>query len=336
MPTELISAGEAKARILAGNAPSGMQVEGHLDFTGSGTLQALPPNLTVRRLTLDGVQWMSTLPAGLRCYELSAMRSALETLPDDLEVEYRIDLSLCGKLARLPTDLKVGSLVLSGCVNLESLPEGLDVYFLNISGCTKLTKLPDRGSVNFGRLVARGCSNLRSLPSWLTNISQLDVSDCVRLTELPEGLWVSSWIDLAHTQIEKLPASMAGTRLRWRNVMIDERIFFHPETITAEEILNEQNSERRRVLLERKGNAEFMKEAQAEVLDQDQDPGGTRRLLRVPLQNDEPLVCVEVLCPSTGRQYLLRVPSTIRNCHQAAAWIAGFTNPDDYHPLVET
>jgi hypothetical protein len=61
-----------------------------------------------------------------------------------------------------------------------------------------------------------------------------------------------------------------------------------------------------------------------------------RKLLRVPMKGDEDLVCVLVICPSTSRQYILRVPPTMRTCRQAIAWTAGFDNADDYHPLVET
>jgi hypothetical protein len=59
-------------------------------------------------------------------------------------------------------------------------------------------------------------------------------------------------------------------------------------------------------------------------------------LLQVEIPDDEPLVCLSVRDPSTGRQYLLRVPPTIGRCDEAAAWIAGFDNPDDYHPIAET
>ena len=46
-----------------------------------------------------------------------------------------------------------------------------------------------------------------------------------------------------------------------------------------------------------------MLDADAEVLDEDSDPGGVRRLLRVPIEDDEDLVCVMVHCPSTGGRY---------------------------------
>ena len=71
-------------------------------------------------------------------------------------------------------------------------------------------------------------------------------------------------------------------------------------------------------------------------MDEDHDAGGPRRLMRVPMGNDEPPVCVSVLCPSTGRQYVIRVPPTMQSCHQAVAWVAGFDNPDDYRPMAET
>ena len=55
-----------------------------------------------------------------------------------------------------------------------------------------------------------------------------------------------------------------------------------------------------------------------------------------PSQDDEDLVTLSVKCPSTAHSYMLRVPPSMKSCHQAAAWIAGFDNPDDYKPLAET
>src|SRR3982750_1359503 len=111
--------------------------------------------------------------------------------------------------------------------------------------------------------------------------------------------------------------------LRWRGVPVDQRVAFYPETITAEEILDETNAERRRVLLERMGYDTFLTHAKAEVLHQDRDSGGVRRLLRVEMAGGEPLVCVSVICPSTDRQYVIRVPPNMESCHQAVAWVAG-------------
>jgi hypothetical protein len=326
---------QAREIILTGRVPDGLRAN-VLDFSGSKALSSLPNDLCVRRMNLSGCKGLDRLPAGLRCFDLDLSDTPIRALPPDLRVANRLDLEGCTWLEELPAGLTVGSLILRGCTALRSLPEGLDVYFLDLAGCTSLTGWPCSAAVRIGRLNLAGCVGIRSLPPWLTNLSQLDVSGCVNLAELPEGLRVSSWIDLAHTQIRSLPASLRGVPLRWRGVPIDERVAFHPETITTEEILAESNAERRRVLLERKGYETFLREADAVMLDRDRDPGGERRLLKVPLQGDEDLVCIAVLCPSTGRQYIIRVPPAMRTCHQAAAWIAGFDDPNDYRPIAET
>ena len=100
--------------------------------------------------------------------------------------------------------------------------------------------------------------------------------------------------------------------------------------------MGQGNTEVRRIMLERMGYEQFLSQVAAETVDEDQDAGGRRRLLRVHMKNDEPLICLAVHDPSTGRRYLLRVPPTMGTCHQAAAWIAGFENPDYYYPVVET
>lgn len=117
---------------------------------------------------------------------------------------------------------------------------------------------------------------------------------------------------------------------------MNERIAFQPETITADEILREENTELRRVLLERMGFECFMQAAQSEEIDQDTDAGGVRRLLRISVDAGENYVGLAVIDPSMGRQYILWVSPHMETCHQAAAWIAGFDNPDNYNPVLET
>ena len=346
----------AKLLIQSGQAPAGMEVTGVLDLSGDTDLTALPEGLTVGTLNLSGCTGLRRLPRGLRvrrldlsghwnpehllrglsCYELDLKNTAVTAVPADVSVEYRLDLEGCTGLRSLPEGLKAGSLILRGCLSLEALPEGLDVYFLDISGCTGISQWPGRGSIQVGRLTARGCAQLRSLPKWMTRLAQVDMRDCMNLRELPEGLVVTSWVDVAGTRIRSLPASLKGVQLRWRGVVVDERVAFRPELITAEEILAEPNAERRRVLLERMGYDTFLAHANAKTLDEDRDAGGVRRLLRVPMEGDEDLVCVSVICPSTGRQYVIRVPPTMETCHQAVAWVAGFDDPDEYTPLAES
>lgn len=80
--------------------------------------------------------------------------------------------------------------------------------------------------------------------------------------------------------------------------------------------------------------------ANAEVVDSDRDAGGERRLILVRFGSrfgmSRPHGYLHCHCPSTGRAYLLRVPPETRSCHLAAAWLAGFDDPEAYRPIVET
>jgi hypothetical protein len=294
--------------------PPGLQVD-TLDLSDCTALRLLPADLRVRRLVLNGCTGLTALPAGLRCYELEARGTGLTTLPAGLQVGYRIDLSDSPYLTHLPAGLKTGVLILRNCLQLTALPEELAVYFLNVAGCEALAHWPASAAVEVGCADLRGCRSLHTLPAHLHNLA---------------------WIDLADSGVTELPRGLADVGLRWRGIPVEPRIVFHPETITAADVLYESNAERRRIVLERMGYEAFLTQSSAEVLDTDRDPGGQRRLLRVPIPGDEPLVCLAVRCPSTWRQYMLRVPPATRTCRQAAAWIAGFDNPDDYAPLVET
>lgn len=277
-----------------------------------------------------------SLPAGIRCYELDARESRLRKLPPDLRIDGRLVLDGCSQLQELPEGLSAGSISLRNCTSLSALPEGLSTWFLDMTGNTGFVRWPEHGTIRNGSLLLRGCSRMRDLPLWLGRLSQLNLADCPALEEIPEGVTVTGWIDIGGSGITSLPLSLAGAPLRWRGVLIDERIAFHPDRITAAETLAERNAERRRIMIERMGYLRFAQESGARVLDEDRDAGGSRSLLSVQLQDDEPLIGLLCRCPSTSRQYFLRVPPTMKTCHQAAAWMAGFDDPSCYHPLIET
>jgi hypothetical protein len=314
---------------------NGTATQSRLDLSHRKDPYPLPVGLRVRTLAIRGCDWLEGLPAGLSCYELDLRETPIRKLPADISVAFRLDLEDCTQLVELPENLKVGTLNLRGCAALEELPAGLDVNFLDLRGCSRLTGWPPNVKVHAGRLNLAGCRWISSLPRGLERVARLDISDCANLHELPDGLEIASALELANSGLTALPASLNAVPLRWHGVPVDARIAFFPETITAQEVLDEPNAERRRVLLERVGLERFLSEVDAEVLDEDQDVGGRRRLVRVPLPDDEDLVAVLVHCPSTGGRYLLRVPPTMATCRQAVAWTAGFDDPDAYRPLVE-
>jgi hypothetical protein len=184
-----------------------------------------------------------------------------------------------------------------------------------------------------GHLNLSGQVNLYTLPEHLT-CESLDISDCVNLTTLPLGLHVTHWIEMAGSGLTSLPAGH-GFVLHWRGVPVNDRIAFASQSITGQDILDTENVELRRIMIERLGYETFLQQVGGLVRDRDRDAGGERQLVCIPFADDEPLMVLKVTCPSTGHTHILRVPPYMRSCHQAAAWIAGFDNPNDYHPLVE-
>lgn len=121
----------------------------------------------------------------------------------------------------------------------------------------------------------------------------------------------------------------------WHGVRVNQKMIISRESLTAEEILKTRNIEVRRVMIERYGLGRFVNESHAEKVHEDRDYGGTRQLFRIDMRNDEPILIVRVKCPSTGSDYILRVPPTMRTCDEAIAWTFGFYT-NQYRPLIET
>lgn len=313
---KVVSGEEAAKLISAGKAKSGMSVDGILNVSQNKLLKKLPK--------------------GLKAFELDASETALETLPADINIECSITLRDCKQLVSLPDKITTGSLDLRGCSSLTELPTGLNVWFLDIQGCTGINRLPKSAKIENGGLNVSGCASLKSLPAYIKKLGTLDISDCPMISTLPKNLRVGLWIDVGGSGIKSLPESLKNVGIRWRGVQINERIAFEPESITSREILKETNTEVRRVMIEQMGLDKFISEAGAKSIDKDADPGGVRELVRLPLEDDEDLVCLSCFCPSTKRHYFLRVPPTTKTCHQAAAWMAGFDDPKKYDPVIET
>jgi hypothetical protein len=296
-----------------------------------------PACLTIRgTLKLDPAHPIE-LPSELHATALDARGCTwLERLPERLVLSGRLDISSCLGLRELPKELRATSIVMRACTGLTTLPEDLELSFLDATDCTAFTRFPERGHFAHGHLLLRNCLNLRELPAWIESVAGLDLAGCLAIRSLPAGIRIGSFLDVAETALDGLPPELAGTPLRWRGAPVDSRIAFHPETLSAEEVLQETNVELRRVKLARMGYERFLTESGAVAVHTDRDPGGPRQLFRIELPSDEPLVCLSVICPSTARRYVLRVPPTLTRCHDAAAWIAGFDDPSEYAPELET
>jgi hypothetical protein len=270
------------------------------------------------------------------CYTLNLAHSPIEELSPKITAINRINLSDCLALTKLPEYIDCHQLNLTNCTALTSLPKGICVSSLIISGCTGISELPDDMVVEHMEFVARDCTNLKSLNGMFFNLTKLDLQGSSLIEELPEDIDVNYWIDIGGTRIRKPPETLRHIHFQWYGIPIDEMTAFHPEKLTTKNILGEVNAEVRRVMIMRMGYERFFEVSKPTIIDEDEDPGGLRQLLGIHLFDDEDIVALSVTCPSTGRKYIIRVPPRMRSCHQAAAWIAGFDNPNDYKPIYET
>jgi hypothetical protein len=316
--------------------PAGMDTA-RLELSHCPRLTSLPADLRVQVLEISDCPHLVQLPSALHVQRvLLADCKELTALPGDVAVSEELNLRGCVNLRHLPDTIDSTQFSVAGCGSLKTLPTRLRSQYINLAGCTGLAGWDDPDITTLRQLSAQGCTALETLPPNLHQIDELDVRGCGQLTALPPELRITRWIDVAESGLRTLPASALGAQVRWNGVNVTGQIAFHPEPLSARQALSAENAELRRVMVERIGSERFVAEANPQQLDTDVDRGGMRRLLRVDIPDDEPWVALEVRDPSTGRTYLLRVPPEIDTCRRAAAWVAGFDNPDDYQPILET
>jgi len=138
---------------------------------------------------------------------------------------------------------------------------------------------------------------------------------------------------------------------------VPEQVIMAPETITGEQITQEQNAEVRRVMIERMGWERFCEQVKMVVLHRDtmtakfptvpvsdlvspenrfvydyREGTETAELLQaegITDLEDRPLKFVRLTDPSTGRMYTIRVPHNMTRCYEAVGWSFGVSE-DDY------
>lgn len=261
-------------------------------------------------LNLHGSAWLHTLPAWLRCTALIVDDCVnLSVLPGDLHAE-RLSARRIPALREVDGRLSVRDTINLRGSGVQTIRADLHATRLNLAHCTSLRQLEGRISV-----------------------VHLDVRGCTSLQKLDGGVHITQTLELAESGLTAVPSSLRAG-LRWNDVPIDAKTAFTPELLSGRDIMSTTNVQRRRMLLERIGVQRFLADVGGLIIDRDQDAGGERQLVRVPFDDDEPLVAVLVRCPSTRGQYALRVPPHIRTCREAVAWMADL-HPDLYQPIQE-
>jgi hypothetical protein len=100
----------------------------------------------------------------------------------------------------------------------------------------------------------------------------------------------------------------------------------HPNQWQAQWLLEEHNTELRRVLIQEIGYERICQELQATELDSWQE----YTLLIIEYVDIEPIYLLKMTCPSTGFIHALRVPPDIQSAREAIRWVNWGINPEEF------
>jgi leucine-rich repeat protein SHOC2 len=203
---------------------------------------------------------------------------------------------------------------------LETLPESfgnlVNLSFLNLS-FGHLTSLPESfgNLTNLCGLRLEG-NNLTSLPESfgdLPNLGDLSLggnpSDLSILQRVPNLSHVE-WVD--------------------ERALLDDRYWIKFSDWQPQWLVDEDNAEIRSILIQNVGYEKICQELGANELDNWRE----YTLLQIDPDAmaedfDEPMFLLKMICPSTGRIQILRVPPTMTSAEEAICWINHGIHPDE-------
>jgi leucine-rich repeat protein SHOC2 len=238
---------------------------------------------------------------------------------EQAELEKIIEKARSNKYSRLDLQSK----------QLSSLPENIDsltsLYSLNLSD-NQLTSLPE----SIGSLTSLNCLNLShnqltSLPkniSNLTNLKSLILADnpLIDLSNL-QGLSCSTSVYFIDSNFFVLPRRYWTKFSNWQ----------------PEWLLDEDNSEIRRILIEQVGYEKICQDLGAITLDSWREYSllsidGIQDIYAEDghLLGTEPTLLLKMTCPSTQHIHILRVPPEMTSAEAAITWVNHGIHPDKF------
>ena len=124
----------------------------------------------------------------------------------------------------------------------------------------------------------------------------------------------------------------------WHGVRVPDHWIAAKDTLTAAEVLKEQNLEKRRAGCEILGWARILAELNAKTINTDDDPEiGTLVEVDLPADGSRKLKArfCRVRC-GTGREFAICVPPTTKTALDAQAWMRGLSPNEFIAPEVRT
>jgi hypothetical protein len=102
----------------------------------------------------------------------------------------------------------------------------------------------------------------------------------------------------------------------------------HPQNWQPEWILEERNAEIRRILIHEIGHDRMYRELDTDEIDTWKEYT-LLRIKNLPVQEEEVLY-LKMICPSTGKIHILRVPPNRRTAREAIRWVNHGLDPEEF------
>ena len=190
-------------------------------------------------------------------------------------------------------------------------------------------------------------NHLIGLPDSISNFSELTYLDLSNnhFTSLPDS--ISSLLKLTHLNLNNNPSLDLSNLSILQNlpnlkevsfvgVNLPRRYWTKPSDWQAEWLLDEDNTEIRRTLIEQLGYEKICEQLNTTTRDTWREYtlleiDGIERFHRLMrLRHQEPMVLLKMTCPSTGHIHILRVPPEMTSAEAAITWVNHGIHPDEF------
>ena len=314
----------------------------------------------LQKLNLSGNR-LTSLPESIgqlsHLQELCLLGNRITNLPDSIgQLTNLQNLDISGnRLASLPES--IGQLIYLQWLeltenNLTSLPESIG-QLVNLDTLelenNQLTKLPESiGQLTNLQELSLSFNKLTNLPKSfdkLINLKALKLENN-QLTKLPEligQLIYLQWLGLSGNRLTDLSPLQALIQedlmvVRFFDVDLPKRYWTKLSEWKPEWLLDEDNAEVRRVLIEQLGYEKIYDRLGSETIDNWRE----YTLLKidnveivydedgVELDDREPMVLLKMTCPSTEHIHILRVPPEMESAEAAITWVNHGIHPDKF------
>jgi leucine-rich repeat protein SHOC2 len=154
---------------------------------------------------------------------------------------------------------------------------------------------------------------------------------CRKGSSLPEsmgGLINLKYLDLCENSLNDLSILQSLPRLEsvgFLDVDLPRRYWNKLSEWKAEWLIDEDNTEIRRVLIQQIGYERICQELDAMTIDNWRE----YTLLKIEKVDVEPMVLLKMICPSTAHIHILRVPPEMTTVEAAITWVNHGIHPDN-------